>query len=110
MGIPMPREKTMTRKSVTTNCSDAYALTGRWRISNNFLCCGTLRIAAFDFDTNPSDEFKQSVFKQMLDGLNGQLEGCQAAMDGDCHSDQCPQKAARKPHCPLPHYTDDPEY
>lgn len=42
--------------------------------------------------------------------VSGPLVGCQAAMDGDCHSDRCPQKVARKQHCPLPHYTDDPEY
>jgi len=57
----------------SSDCSVASFLTGRWRISEGVLCCGTLRIASFDFDTDPSDEFKQGVYKQMLDALNGQF-------------------------------------
>lgn len=45
-------------------------LTGRWRVSEHGIFCGTLRIAKFDFDTNPSDEFKQQVFAQIEHALN----------------------------------------
>jgi hypothetical protein len=106
----MSTEKTTPATSRASNCSDAPTLTGRWRVSEGLLCCGTLRIAKFDFDTDPSDEFKQGVYKQILDGLNGKIKGCQAGQDGECVSDQCPQRVARQSHCPLPHWTDDQEY
>lgn len=47
-------------------------LTGRWRVSRDGVFCGTLRIAVFDFDTDPSDEFKDAVCKQMESALNGE--------------------------------------
>ena len=66
----MTKDKTQPNCD-SSGCSDASFLTGRWRINEGVLCCGTLRIANFDFDTDPSDEFKQGVYKQMLDALNG---------------------------------------
>ena len=97
-------------KSDSLPCSDSPVLTAEWRVNEGVLCCGSLRIASFDFDTNPSNDFKVAVYKQMLDALNGPLVGCQASRDGDCISNQCPQRVNYRSHCPLPHWTDDPEY
>lgn len=44
---------------------------GTWRNGNNqFLCCGTMRVAREDFDTNPSEEYKKEVFDWICDALN----------------------------------------
>ena len=45
-------------------------LTGRWRVSENGIFCGTIRVARFDFDTDPSDEFKQQVYRQIESRMN----------------------------------------
>lgn len=45
-------------------------LSGRWRYSGDLLCCGTLRIAALDIDTQPSDEFKARLLEWMCETLN----------------------------------------
>ena len=87
--------------------SEEKVLTGRWRINEGILCCGTLRIANFDFDTDPSEQFKQGVYKQILDALNGPLERCKADRDGECYNDQCAQRVNWKNMCPLA--TDDEE-
>ena len=56
--------------SAATHC---YAvLTGRWRVNEAGVFCGTLRIAQFDFDTDPSDKFKAGVYRQMESLLNGE--------------------------------------
>ena len=43
---------------------------GDYRISNQILCKGTIRIAVFDIDTDPSDEFKNELFEFVLNRLN----------------------------------------
>lgn len=35
---------------------------------------------------------------------------CHAQMDGDCDWPECPQAVNYQSHCPLPHWTEDPEY
>lgn len=40
---------------------------------------------------------------------------CQAHCDGDCYWEHCPQIADNEPeksgrHCPLPHWSDQPDY
>lgn len=45
-------------------------LSGRWRVSEYGIFCGTLRICTFDFDTDPSDELKAGVYQQMEAALN----------------------------------------
>lgn len=49
-------------------------LTGEWRYGHGVLCCGTLRIARSDFDTNPSPEFQQEVFDWICDTLNSAVK------------------------------------
>lgn len=46
-------------------------LTGEWRVSNDGIFCGTIRVAKFDFDTDPSEDFKQAIYLQMFAALNG---------------------------------------
>ena len=43
------------------------------------------------------------------------LTTCRAGMDGECNHPNCPQKRDGEPdlggrYCPLPHWSDDPEY
>lgn len=45
-------------------------LTGEWRYAGGYLCCGTLRIARVDFDTDPSPEFQAQVFDQIVTAMN----------------------------------------
>lgn len=45
-------------------------LTGRWRWSNGTLCCGTMRIARLDFDTDPSHEFQEELLDWICNTLN----------------------------------------
>lgn len=45
-------------------------LEGEWRANEGYLCCGTLRIARADFDTDPSPEFRREVFEWMASMLN----------------------------------------
>lgn len=49
-------------------------LSGDWRHTNGYLICGTMRIARMDFDTDPSDEFKQQLFDWIVDTLNKETE------------------------------------
>lgn len=41
-----------------------------WHHGNGVLCCGTLRIATADFDTNPSEEFREEMFDWIVAKLN----------------------------------------
>jgi hypothetical protein len=50
--------------------TDSRPLTGQWRYSNGYLCCGTLRIAKMDIDTNPSTEFETELFEWICKTLN----------------------------------------
>lgn len=45
-------------------------LSGEWRCSGHMICCGTLRIAVFDIDTQPSDEFVAKLGAWMCHTLN----------------------------------------
>lgn len=45
-------------------------LSGVWRCSGDIICCGTLRIAVLDIDTQPSDEFKARLGAWMCRTLN----------------------------------------
>lgn len=47
--------------------------------------------------------------------INKPLKTCQAGLDGECYHPLCPQLRDGEPEksgrfCPLPHWTDDPEY
>jgi len=64
-----PMSKTQDECSPESLC---YAVPGRWRVNEAGVFCGTLRIAQFDFDTDPSDEFKAGVYRQMESLLNGE--------------------------------------
>lgn len=37
-----------------------------WRVSSHGIFNGTMRIAKFDFDTDPSDEVKQAMYSEIL--------------------------------------------
>ena len=56
-------------------------LYGQWRHNNGYICCGTLRIAKADFDTDPSPEFQQRVFDWVCQQLNASPPTPTAAMD-----------------------------
>jgi len=43
---------------------------GRWRVNEYGIYCGTLRIATFDFDTDPSADFQTEVYEYMERSLN----------------------------------------
>lgn len=45
-------------------------LKGNWHHANGYVCCGTLRIFKADFDTNPSDDFKQELTDWVCETLN----------------------------------------
>lgn len=49
-------------------------LTGRWHHGNGVLVCGTVRIASEDFDTLPSQAFKDQLFDWMCKTLNEAVE------------------------------------
>ena len=53
---------------------------GPFRHNNGVICCGTLRIARADFDTNPSPE----VQKEILDALCSGKPAPVAAQGGEC--------------------------
>lgn len=64
-----------------TNVANAYLaehpadeppkpLRGEWRHSNGIICCGSLRIAVADFDTQPSPEFVTEVFDWICKTMN----------------------------------------
>ena len=54
-------------------------LPGEWRVSEHGIFCGTLRIAKFCFDTEPSEEFKADVYEQMQAALNAEANSWAAA-------------------------------
>jgi len=49
-------------------------LLGRWHHGNGVLCCGTLRIASANFDTNPTKEIQNAVFQDICDTMNTRTE------------------------------------
>ena len=51
-----------------SSCSAPLA--GNWRHGAGVLCCGTLRIAAEDFDTDPSPEFRRKIMDWICATLN----------------------------------------
>jgi len=65
-------------------------LTGRWRVADEGIFCGTLRIARWDFDTDPSPEFRKQLSEQMCEALNRK-----AAIDDDASTD-CPHAAPHR--------------
>lgn len=42
----------------------------RWRVSEHGIFAGTLRIARFDFDTDPSQEYREELYAEMEAKLN----------------------------------------
>lgn len=56
-------------------------LTGRWRVSGHGIFCGTVRVAKFDFDTQPSEEFCKQVYSQMEHALNVRFVSGQQVFD-----------------------------
>lgn len=42
----------------------------QWRVNERGIFRGTLRIAKFDFDTDPCEDYRQSVYKEMSLLLN----------------------------------------
>jgi hypothetical protein len=57
-------------------------LLGTWRTSNGMIFCGTLRIAAADFDTNPTDAHRDAVLQDICDTMNEWRESRSAAGRG----------------------------
>lgn len=47
-----------------------YSDMGYWRHNEGMLFCGTMRIGRMDFDTDPSDEFKQMVYDEICRRMN----------------------------------------
>lgn len=45
-------------------------LSGEWRHSNGYICCGTLRVLITDIDTNPSKEFVDTLLDWICKTLN----------------------------------------
>lgn len=45
-------------------------LTAEWRCSDGYICCGTLRIARWDFDTSPAPAVRETILRQMEWSLN----------------------------------------
>lgn len=64
----------MTTDSLMIQPNDTTPLNGEWRYNNGFLCCGGLRIAKEDFDTDPNKQFKNNLFKWICDTLNSEQE------------------------------------
>jgi hypothetical protein len=62
--------------------------------------------------------FHEDEVTSYLETLKAQekpLTSCKAGRDGDCNHEQCPQARDGEPNatgrtCPLPHWTDDPEW
>ena len=48
-------------------------LLGRWHHGNGVLCSGSLRIATWDCDTNPPDEFRDEVLDWVCSTLNAAI-------------------------------------
>lgn len=52
--------------------SEKYPVVRRsgWRHNQGFICCGTLRIARADFDTDPCDEVAKQYLDAICDAMN----------------------------------------
>lgn len=48
----------------------ANGLYGRWRHSHGVICCGSLRIAQADFDTDPASEVQKQILDQLCESAN----------------------------------------
>lgn len=55
--------------------TDQAPLESEYRVSNGFLCNGSVRLMRADFDTNPSDVFKQEFYDYLLRCLHSQPSG-----------------------------------
>lgn len=53
-----------------TKANIVSPLNARWHHGGGYLCCGTVRIACEDFDTDPSDEFRKEMFDWIVKTLN----------------------------------------
>lgn len=49
---------------------DSRPLSSEWRHNQGYLCCGTLRIAVMDFDTDPTEARKKEIFDWIVATLN----------------------------------------
>lgn len=49
-------------------------LKAHFRHNNGFICCGSLRIAREDFDTNPSTSFTKELFDWICCTLNDEID------------------------------------
>lgn len=56
-------------------------LSGEWRYNNGYLICGTLRIAAQDFDTSPSVQRQKEIFDWIVYALNKQQGAATEVME-----------------------------
>ncbi len=68
--IRLSRNHAKLSGQVDTLVIPAPPLQGEWRYDNLFLCCGTVRIAHIDIDTNPSPEFIKELFDWICTRLN----------------------------------------
>lgn len=59
-----------TRDAERRLLANEPTLVGRWRTKNGYLFCGTLRIAAADFDTAPRAEYRDAVLQDLCDAAN----------------------------------------
>lgn len=59
---------------MSTDKVDARPLLGCWRHGNGAICCGTLRIAREDFDTQPSRECKDEILDWVCSTLNAAVK------------------------------------
>ena len=52
--------------------SEKYPVVRRsgWRHAQGFICCGTMRIARADFDTDPCDEVAKQYLDAICDAMN----------------------------------------
>lgn len=61
---------------------DEPPLGGHWHFGNGVVVCGTLRIFGEDFDTDPADDFKESLLKWVCDTLNAAQDAYRSAQSG----------------------------
>jgi hypothetical protein len=69
--------KTVKKPGDTHECSNsrlidglcAKPLAGRWRYSEGFLFCGSIRVCGISLDTNPSQEFTDEIGSWMAGKL-----------------------------------------
>jgi hypothetical protein len=57
----------MSNDTLDTN---KYPTFGRWHHGNGVLCCGTVRIARADFDTEPTQKIQDEYFDHICQVLN----------------------------------------